>query len=197
MTFVVGLTGSIGMGKSTTARFFADAGCDLWDADAAVHRLYDKGGAAVGPLSALFPQALVDGAISRERLRDVVARDETALPRIEEIVHPLVAEDRAAFLETASSEIVVLDMPLLFETGYDRFVDAVVVVTIDPSEQMRRLRDRGRMTKEEILTLLAKQMPDMEKRSRADHIVVTDTLDHARAQVHDIMAEIKKSMANA
>jgi len=197
MTYLLGLTGCIGMGKSTTAQMFAEEGCALWDADAAVHRLYERGGAAVGPIAAEFPEAVVDGAVSRPALRDLIARDEDVLKRLEEIVHPLVTAQQRAFIETTPADIVVLDVPLLFETGKDREVDGVVVVTVDRPEQQRRLAARGTMTPAQIETIRQQQAPDAEKRRRADHIVVTDTLEHARAQVQAIVAQIREEMADA
>lgn len=185
------------MGKSTTAEMLRDAGCAVWDADAAVHRLYAAGGAAVGPMHAHFPGAIENGAVSRNRLKDIIARDPDALARIETIVHPLVAEDRAAFAATAASDILVFDVPLLFETGGDAAMDAVLVVSVDEETQRRRILDRGTMTTAQIDTILAKQMPDAEKRARADYVVITDTLEHARAQVQNIVAHIRKRMDDA
>ncbi|QYX56989.1 dephospho-CoA kinase [Roseovarius sp. SCSIO 43702] len=197
MSFLLGLTGSIGMGKSTTARMFRDAGCDVWDADVAVHRLYARGGEAVAPVADAFPGAVTDGAVSREELRRIIARDESALPRLEEIVHPLVAEDREKFIRTAQADIVVLDVPLLFENGMDEMMDAVVVVSTSPEAQRARVMERDGMSEESFKRLLAKQMPDREKRERADFIVITDTIDHARSQVNDIVAAIRKELEDA
>ena len=197
MSFLIGLTGSIGMGKSTTARLFADAGCAVWDADAAVHRLYAKGGAAVAPMAQAFPEAVIDGAVSRDVLKTIIARDATALRRIEQIVHPLVGQDRAQFIEAAAADIIVLDIPLLFETGGDARVDATVCVTVDAETQKARVMCRGTMSEAQFATILAKQMPDADKRARADYVIVTDTPDHAAAQVRDVLADIRKRMTHA
>ncbi|MBB94710.1 MAG: dephospho-CoA kinase [Rhodobacteraceae bacterium] len=191
MSFRLGLTGSIGMGKSNTAQLFADEGCAVWDADAAVHRLYAPDGAAVAPMQAAFPAAIEDGAVSRPRLKDIIAADPTALKRIESIVHPLVAQDRAAFIDSATSDILVFDIPLLFETGGDANMDATATVSVDPATQEARVMDRGTMTKAQFDQIRAKQMPDAEKRARADHVIITDTLDHARAQVAKIVRQIR------
>ncbi|MCA1336048.1 dephospho-CoA kinase [Pseudooceanicola marinus] len=197
MTFILGLTGSIGMGKSTTAQMFVDEGCALWDADAAVHRLYGPGGAAVAPLGLIWPEVVEDGNVSREALKKVIAADPEALKRIEGIVHPLVAEDRRAFLAEARADIVVLDIPLLFEGGSDRSMDAVVVVSVTPEVQKARVLARGTMTEAQFEMIRAKQMPDAEKRARADYVVTTDTMDHARAQVRQIVSEIRSKVQDA
>jgi dephospho-CoA kinase len=197
MSFLIGLTGSIGMGKSTTARQFADEGCAVWDADAAVHRLYAKGGAAVAPMAMAFPEAVIDGAVSRDVLKAIIARDATALRRIEQIVHPLVGQDRARFIEDATADIIVLDIPLLFETGGESRVDATVCVTVDAETQKARVLARGTMTDEQFSTILAKQMPDADKRARADYVIVTDTLEHGAQQVRDVLADIRKRMTHA
>ncbi len=160
MTFKLGLTGSIGMGKSTTAQMFVEEGCALWDADAAVHRLYAKGGAAVKPMGERFPSAILNDAVSRDILKDLISEDEANLKRIEQVVHPLVSKDRKDFLDTSEADITVVDIPLLFETGSDKEMDAVVVVTVNAQEQMRRVLERGSMTKEQIETIIEMQTPD-------------------------------------
>lgn len=191
---LLGLTGSIGMGKSTTARMFADEGALVWDADAAVHRLYARGGAAVEPLGEAFPGVVVDGAVDRTRLAERLDRDEAAFKRLEAIVHPLAAQDRADDLAAARARgvrLAVLDIPLLFETGGDAFVDAVVVVTADPEVQAARVLDRPGMTRDRFEAILARQMPDAEKRRRADFLVDTGRgLDAARDQVREIVGTV-------
>ena len=195
--FLLGLTGSIGMGKSTTAKLFAEEGCAVWDADAAVHRLYAEGGAAVAPMGAAFPDTILDGAVSREALKSIIGKDPAALGQIEKIVHPLVGQDRAAFIAAATSDIVVLDIPLLFETGGNDRVDAVVCVSIDADTQRQRVLDRGTMTPEQFEAIKAKQLPAEEKCARADYVVVTDTIEHARSQVQSVVADIRGKLANA
>ncbi len=197
MRFALGLTGSIGMGKSTTAQMFVDEGCALWDADAAVHRLYAKGGAAVGPMGEGFPSAIVEGAVSREALKRIISEDSSALKRIEGIVHPLVAADRAAFRESAVADILVFDIPLLFETDGEAAMDAVACVRVSPDEQKRRVMDRGTMSEAQFEQIRAKQMPNDEKCARSDYVIETDTLDHARAQVQDVARQIRAGMADA
>jgi dephospho-CoA kinase len=197
MRFALGLTGSIGMGKSTTAQMFVDEGCALWDADAAVHRLYAKGGAAVGPMGEGFPSAIVEGAVSREALKRIISEDRSALKRIEGIVHPLVAADRAAFRESVVADILVFDIPLLFETGGEAAMDAVACVRVSPDEQKRRVMERGTMSEAQFEQIRAKQMPNDEKCARSDYVIDTDTLDHARAQVQDVVRQIRAGMADA
>ena len=191
---VLGLTGSIGMGKSTTARMFADEGALLWDADAAVHRLYAPGGAVVASLDKAFADVVVDGAVDRTRLAAALGHDEDAFKRLEAIVHPLVALDRAEALAKARAEgvrLAVLDIPLLFETGGDAFVDAVVVVTADPEVQTTRVLARPAMTRERFEAILARQTPDAEKRRRADFLVDTGRgLEAARDQVRGIVGTV-------
>jgi dephospho-CoA kinase len=197
MSFRLGLTGSIGMGKSTAATLFAQQGCAIWDADAAVHRLYGRGGAAVAPMAALFPDAVIDGAISRDALKRIIAQDPQALRQIEQVVHPLLATDRADFIENAKSDILVFDIPLLFETGGNARMDAVAVVSAPADVQRSRVLQRGTMTEAQFQAILAKQMPDAEKRARADFVIETDTLDHARQQVEKIVQQIRKGRADA
>lgn len=188
---LLGLTGSIGMGKSTTTAMFADHGALVWNADDAVHALYAKGGAAVAPIGDAFPGVVVNGAIDRTRLAEALGRDDQAFRRLEAIVHPLVAAGRAADLEAARAagvKLAVLDIPLLFETGGDRAVDAVVVVSADAETQRRRVLSRPGMTVERFEAILARQTPDAEKRRRADFVVDTGRgLDAARARVADIV----------
>jgi dephospho-CoA kinase len=181
----LGLTGSIGMGKSTTAGFFREFGVPVWDADAAVHRLYAPGGAAVGPVGALCPAAVVDGTINRGALKDWIAQDKEALAKLEAVVHPLVAEDRAAFVAGARVPLVVLDIPLLFEVGAD--VDGVLVVAAPPEVQRARVLARPGMTEAQFEAILARQMPDAEKRARADFVIETLDMDSTRRDVRNLV----------
>lgn len=191
--FRLGLTGSIGMGKSTTAAFFAAEGVPVWDADQAVHRLYAEGGAAVEPLSALFPQAEVRGAIRRDELRRAIAEDPGALPRIEAVVHPLLVADRARFVAGTPADILLLDIPLLFETGAEASVDASLVVTAPPALQRARVMARPGMTEVLFQTLLAKQLPDREKRARGTHLIETLSLPSVRACVQALIRYIRET----
>lgn len=192
--FILGLTGSIGMGKSTTAQMFADHGCALWDADVAVHRLYAQGGAAVAPFAAAFPEAIVDGAVSRPALKEIIGRDPAALKQIEAIVHPLVGQDRAAFLAQTKADIVVLDIPLLFETGGESRVDATACVLTDGDTQEARVMARGTMTRDQFLSIKAKQLPADEKCACATYVIPTDTLEEAAAAVQHIVATIRSQL---
>jgi dephospho-CoA kinase len=186
--YVLGLTGSIGMGKSTTAGFFRELGVPVWDADAAVHRLYAKGGAAVGPVGALCPDAVRGGAVDRAALKAWITRDASALAQLEAVVHPLVAADRAEFVARADAPLIVLDIPLLFETGAQ--VDGVLVVSAPPEAQRARVLARAGMDGAQLDALLARQMPDAEKRARADFVIETRDMDSARAAVQDLVARL-------
>jgi dephospho-CoA kinase len=191
---VLGLTGSIGMGKTTTAALFADEGALVWNADEAVHRLYARGGAAVGPVGEAFPGVVVDGAVDRLRLAAALGQDEAAFRRLEAIVHPLVLKGRLEDLSAAERRgvpLAVLDIPLLFETGGDAAVDAVVVVTADPEVQAARVLGRPGMSRERFEAILARQTPDEEKRRRADFVVDTGLgLEPARARVREIVGTV-------
>ncbi len=190
---VIGLTGSIGMGKSTTSAMFAAAGVPVYDADAEVHRLYAPGGAAVEPVEAAFPGVAREGAIDRGRLGERVLGDPEALARLNGIVWPLMGQARAEFFDRVQgAEVVVLDIPLLLETGGDKGVDAVVVVSAPAEVQRARVLARPGMTRERLDAVLAAQMPDAEKRRRAHFIVDTSHgLDHARNQVQAILADLR------
>lgn len=190
--FILGLTGSIGMGKTTTARFFAEAGVPVHDADAVVHRLYD--GEAASAIEAAFPGTTAGGKVDRAKLSARVVGDQAALRRLEAIVHPLVRQAEMRFLAEAEKKgvpAVVLDIPLLFETGGGERVDAIVTVTAPPDVQRARLLQRPGLTEEKLEALIANQLPDAEKRRRADFIVDTSQgFDPARTQVKDILQRI-------
>jgi dephospho-CoA kinase len=192
--FIIGLTGSIGMGKSTTAGFFRDQGVPVWDADAAVHRLYGPGGAALAGVAALCPAAISDVGVDRGVLKDWIAQDKTAIARLESVVHPLVARDRAAFIKEQAAQghrLIVVDVPLLFETGGDRYVDATVVVSAPADAQKTRVLDRPGMTEAHFATILASQMPDAEKRARADYVIETTSLESAEQAVKAVLEDLK------
>jgi len=192
--FILGLTGSVGMGKSTAAQFFREEGVPVHDADAAVHRLYE--GEAVAPIETAFPGTTENGKVDRLKLASRVLRDPAALLRLEEIVHPLVRKEEERFLAEAEKEgaaIAVLDIPLLFETGGETRCDAVVVVTAPPDVQRARVMARPGMTMEKFEAILAKQIPDAEKRARADFVVDSGPgFDAARQQVREILGQIAR-----
>ena len=188
---VLGLTGSIGMGKSTTAKLFAEAGVPVYDADATVHMVYQ--GEAAPAIEAAFPGTTAGGKVDRNRLSAQVVNDPVAMRRLEQIVHPMLRAYHQKFLDDAErsgAPVVVVDVPLLFETGGDKRVDAVVVVTTDPDTQRRRVLARDNMTSEMLEMVLARQLPDLEKRQRADFVVDTSHgLDPVRARIREILSE--------
>ena len=191
---ILGLTGSIGMGKSTTAKLFAEAGVPVYDADAAVHRLYE--GEAVPAIEAAFPGTTANGRVDRNRLSAQVVHDPSAIRRLEQIVHPMLGASRQKFLDDAEqfgAPVAVVDVPLLFETGGEKRVDAVVVVTTTPEIQRQRILARENMTGEKLDAILARQLPDAEKRKRADFVVDTSHgPDPVRARIRDILVEAGK-----
>lgn len=197
--FLVGLTGSIGMGKTETAKMFTKLGIPVYDADAAVHRLYEPGGAAVPEIEERFPECVVDGRVDRVRLGERVTADKDAFKTLEQIVHPLVAREQMNFIERAGkagAEIVVLDIPLLFETGGHARMDAVVVVSAPAHIQRARVLERADMTDEKLDRILARQMPDAEKRAKADFVIETDRgLEHAFEQVKTIVRTLHERRA--
>ena len=188
---LLGLTGSIGMGKSAVGQMFREEGAPVYDADAAVHALYARGGAAVEPVGAAFPAAIVDGAVDRERLSRLVLNDAEALRQLESIVHPLVGAAQMQFLEDArqaGAAVVVLDIPLLYEKGGEKRVNAVVVVSAPADVQRARVLARPGMTVEKFEAILAKQTPDPEKRARADFVIETGgSFEETRAQVRAVL----------
>lgn len=197
---VVGLTGSIAMGKTETAKMFEALGCPVFSADRAVHRLYERDGTAVPEVERLFPDAIVDGAVDRERLSVHVLKDPAGLKALEAAVHPLVRQCQEAFLAEAARngvQIAVLEIPLLFETGRGDALDRIVVVSAPAEVQRQRALERPGMTAEKLDAILARQMPDAEKRRRADFVVDTGTsLDDTRAQVAKIVEQLRDEIAN-
>jgi dephospho-CoA kinase len=191
---ILGLTGSIGMGKSTTAKLFAEAGVPVYDADATVHQLYE--GEAAPAIEAAFPGTTSNGKVDRAKLSERVVHDPAAMKQLEHIVHPMLGASRQKFFadaEAAGARVVVVDVPLLFETGGEERVDAVVVVTTSPELQRERVLARGTMDDEKLNSILARQTPDAEKRKRADFVVDTSHgLDPVRAQIEDILAAVVK-----
>jgi len=191
---ILGLTGSIGMGKSTTAKLFAEAGVPVYDADATVHMLYE--GEAVPVIEAAFPGTTAEGKVDRARLSARVVHDPAAIKQLEQIVHPMLGASRQKFLheaEQSGAPVAVVDVPLLFETGGEKRVDAVVVVTTTPEIQRERILARDNMTGEKLDAFLARQLPDAEKRKRADFVVDTSHgLDSVRARIRDILDQAVK-----
>src|SRR6266702_456239 len=191
---ILGLTGSIGMGKSTTAKLFAEAGVPVYDADAEVHKIYQ--GEASPAIEAAFPGTTVDGKVDRVRLSAQVLHNPAAIKQLEQIVHPMLGASRRQFLDDAErsgAPVAVVDVPLLFETGGEKRVDAVVVVTTSPENQRARILARGTMTNEALDAILARQIPDAEKRKRADFVVDTSHgLEPVRAAIRDILDQVAK-----
>ncbi len=191
---ILGLTGSIGMGKSTTAKLFAEAGVPVYDADATVHQLYQ--GEAAPAIEAAFPGTTVDGKVDRPKLSARVVHDPAAMKQLEQIVHPMLGASRQKFFadaERAGAPVAVVDVPLLYETGGEKRVDAVVVVTTSPENQRARIMARGTMTSEALDSILARQLPDAEKRKRADFVVDTSHgLEPVRLQISDILQQVAK-----
>ena len=194
---VIGLTGSIGMGKSTTAAMFREAGIPVYDADAAVHAAYDVGGIAVEPVGDAFPGVVKDGRVDREALRQAVLGNPEALKRLNAIVHPLIGRDRAGAFEAAKAsgaDMIIMDVPLIFETGGEKNMDAVIVVTAPAAMQRERVLAREGMTPERLDAILAQQVPDAEKRSRAHYVIDTSQgLGAARTRVAEIIADLRKN----
>jgi dephospho-CoA kinase len=195
----LGLTGSIGMGKSTTAQMFADEGVPIWDADASVRRLYDVGGSGVAAIARLVPSAVFEGRVERETLRQAIGADPGLLTRIESAIHPLVAADRGEFeARNAANPVLLFDIPLLFETGAEALLDGVVVATASEAVQRARVLERPGMTEAHLERILSRQLPDREKRARGDYLVRTDRgLQPARAEVRAILQAIAQSRREA
>lgn len=193
MSYVLGLTGSIGMGKSTTADMFRDLGVPVWDADATVAKLYGVGGAAVAALDARF---IKNGAVDREAIKAAIAEDPAVLTQIEATVHPLVRKSRETFRrDHANDPLIVLDIPLLFETNSQDQMDGVLVVTVPSDIQRQRVLDRGTMSKEMLTAILAKQTPDAEKRARADYVIETFELEATKASVTSLVQQLRAKHA--
>lgn len=195
MSHKLGLTGSIGMGKSTTAQMFRDEGVPVWDADETVHQLYAKGGAAVAAIGKEYPNAIKDGAISRAALRIVIKEDLGALAKIESIVHPLVARSREAFITQHTDPLIVFDIPLLFETKANDWLDSVLVVTAPEVVQKERVLSRSDMDEDTFEFILSRQMPDSEKQAKADYLIETKTLDDTRRAIVDLIKHLSTAHA--
>ena len=183
----IGLTGSVGMGKTTTAKVFEKLGCDVWDADETVHKLYSKGGKAVVEVAKLFPSSVEDGSISRSRLKALLKNEPKNLKELEEIVHPLILEDRQNFQKNTTSDVVVFDIPLLFETGADKEMDKTVCVFTSTKKQMERLKNRNKGYDDYYKQLISKQMPSNEKCDRADYVIETTSHTAVEKRVIEIL----------
>ena len=199
-TVLLGLTGSIGMGKSTTAAMFLKRGIPVWDADSTVHKLYAKNGAAVKFFNQEIPSAVSNGEVSRVVLKKLIKEDINNLKKIEQIVHPLVAKDRLTFIENSkkyNAPLIVLDIPLLFETGFYKLVDYIAVVTVDYTTQKQRVLDRESMTEEMFTQILDKQVSNEEKKRKADFIIPTETIEAAESKVQEIIVQLERQVGNA
>ena len=187
----IGLTGSVGMGKTTTAKVFEKLGCDVWGADETVHRLYSKGGKAVVEVAKLFPSSVEGGSISRSRLKALLINEPKNLKELEEIVHPLILEDRQNFQKYTTSDVVVFDIPLLFETGADKEMDKTVCVFTSTKKQMERLKNRNKGYDDYYKQLISKQMPSNEKCDRADYVIETTSHTAVEKRVIEILDIIR------
>ncbi|QMU59328.1 MAG: dephospho-CoA kinase [Boseongicola sp.] len=197
MTVVIGLTGSIGMGKTTTAKMFSDLGVPVWSADESVHNLYANGGQAVSEIEKLYPEAVKNGSVDRTVLSAWLGKDPDRFKQVESVVHPLVAEDRANFIGNAIGPIVVVDIPLLFEGQHENSVDVTVVATTSMENQIERVLRRPGMTEAKLEIILSKQMLDSEKRRRADYLVDTSSLEVARRDVQTILEHVGAKFGHA
>ena len=193
-TIILGLTGSIGMGKTTTAKMFEKYGIPVWEADTSVHKLYSKEGEAVELFKEKFPSSIVNNEVSRAELKKLINDDERNLKTIETLIHPLVSNDRKRFVKAAEKKnipLIVLDIPLLFEKGHEKFVDYIVVVSVTKETQRKRVLKRNTMTPEMVEKILKIQMSDAEKRHKADFVIITDTLEKAEIKVLEIITKLK------
>ena len=197
MSYLLGLTGSIGMGKTTTCEFFAKQGCVIWDADLAVHNAYGPGGAAVGAIKAFLPQLFEENKINREKLRQTIIDDPTVLPKIEGIIHPLVQQNRQKFILDNSAPILVFDIPLLYELNIEKDFDAIACVFTAPDMQKKRVMARPGMNKRYFDMVLNKQFPAADKVGRSDYVIDTSTLETAQTAVEFIMKDIGRKLKNA
>ena len=193
-TIILGLTGSIGMGKTTTAKMFAKYGIPVWEADTSVHKLYSKEGEAVELFKEKFPSSIVNNEVSRAELKKLINDDERNLKTIETLIHPLVSNDRKRFVKAAEKKnipLIVLDIPLLFEKGHEKSVDYIIVVSVTKETQRKRVLKRNTMTSEMVEKILKIQMSDAEKRQKADFVIITDTLEQAEIKVLEIITKLK------
>jgi dephospho-CoA kinase len=198
--YILGLTGSIGMGKSTTAEMFRDAGIAVWDADAAVHELYTSHTETIQKIAELAPIAVDADGVSRDALRTLLQTNKTLFPKLEKIVHPAIKMHRDAFLDRCRDldlKLAVVDIPLLYETDAQEWLDGVLVVSIDAKTQHTRVMGRKGMTEEAFKMIMGKQMPDAQKRAQADFIIETKTLDHVRDEVHNLIEKLTDKKPNA